>query len=328
MNSILQNSFLGPLFIVLLAWLPTIVFLSVRATIQEGGTKNADDFKVGQKPYLFYIRFLCALAAFGISLLLFQKWSIHADEMNKSILFLNSLVQGACSWYFIKWVEPQFAHCIDFNKITGLPVLGDFSVTSDASKLDQLRERFLTCLNQDSGKIIIGVSEPTEGCGKSLLAAALAKSFSRTNKNVLLIEADLWKHTPHGYIPHSERNRIPGFSEYMQGQVSFEDALYYPSDESFVIMPRGQLKEKASKILSAEFGDNLLTECLAKFDRVIIDCPNYEKNKDINKLISNNGCLVLSISNQMRSKRIFNLMQGLKKGGLLARTTFVFTHML
>jgi capsular exopolysaccharide synthesis family protein len=115
------------------------------------------------------------------------------------------------------------------------------------------------------------VSSPQPGEGKSTTAANLAIAFAQLKKRTLLIDADLRKPVQHNVF---EKNRSPGLSEYLVGDVEDVDLIIHTTKvENLAIVTAGSLPPNPSELLGSNRMSTLIDKLESEWDMVIFDSP-------------------------------------------------------
>lgn len=116
--------------------------------------------------------------------------------------------------------------------------------------------------------LAITSSRPREG--KSTTAMALAQSLARSNRNVVLVDADMRAPSVHSAFNISND---AGVSNYLAGADNLAHAVQ-PSDKPHLsLMPAGPPPPNAAELLTGPAFQKLITHLLDQFDHVIIDAP-------------------------------------------------------
>lgn len=108
---------------------------------------------------------------------------------------------------------------------------------------------------------------PSEG--KSFCTVNFATTLAQQGLRTLLIDADLRKPTVSTLFFGTHRK--PGLSEILLGRVSLKEASVPSGVEGLDIVTAGGLSKHPSELLAGDPFQNLLTEALATYDRVVID---------------------------------------------------------
>lgn len=111
-------------------------------------------------------------------------------------------------------------------------------------------------------------TRPAEG--KSTTSFALAHSFARAKRTVVLVDGDMRSPSVHGFF--NLRND-KGLSNILAGADAFETMLLATPQENLFILPAGPSPPNAAELLTGDRLSELLVGLLKRFDHVIIDSP-------------------------------------------------------
>lgn len=111
-------------------------------------------------------------------------------------------------------------------------------------------------------------TRPAEG--KSTTSFALAHSFARAKRTVVLIDGDMRSPSIHGFF--NLRND-KGLSNFLAGADAIEAMLLATEQENLFILPAGPSPPNAAELLTGDRLSELLVGLLKRFDHVIIDSP-------------------------------------------------------
>lgn len=120
------------------------------------------------------------------------------------------------------------------------------------------------------GHKVIQITSPSQGDGKSTLAANLAVSIAQSGKRVLLMDADLRRprlHTMFGLA--NER----GLSSIVSGNVEWREAILTTAIPNLSVMPSGPIPPNPAELLTAPRFQELVATARDAFDFVILDTP-------------------------------------------------------
>jgi capsular exopolysaccharide synthesis family protein len=126
----------------------------------------------------------------------------------------------------------------------------------------------LSSMDNPPRSILVTSSVPSEG--KTTTAINLAISMAQTDKNVLLIDADMRRPQLHRAFRLS--NRV-GLSKLLSGQARPNQAIQKSSIKGLLVLTSGPVPPNPSELLSGRRIRNLMTGCQKVFDMVIIDSP-------------------------------------------------------
>jgi len=117
----------------------------------------------------------------------------------------------------------------------------------------------------DEGGKVLMVTGVAPGAGKSFVSFNLAYLFAMQEKRVLFIDADLRK----SRLSHK---REKGISDILLKTCSLEDALVDLGAGTY-FLPNGARTPNPGELVSSRAFAELVEECKAKFDVIIIDTP-------------------------------------------------------
>lgn len=155
------------------------------------------------------------------------------------------------------------------NKKAKAGSANDFKVT-EAFKALRANIMF-SILKQGCKRIVISSSLPLEG--KSTVSLNLAKSLSKTDAKVLLVDADLRKPTIFRY---AELDNSPGLSDILiKNEIGEMDKFIKKIDKhpKLDIITAGSTVPNPADIVANSVIDVFLSECDKRYDYVIIDTP-------------------------------------------------------
>jgi capsular exopolysaccharide synthesis family protein len=104
--------------------------------------------------------------------------------------------------------------------------------------------------------------------GKSTTAWALATSFARVGRSVLLIDADMRKPA---FVTGAEKK--DGLATLLTNRDLLKEHIVKPEAEGVWLLPCGPLPPNPAELLSSTRFEALLAEAVAQFDMVVIDSP-------------------------------------------------------
>ena len=107
--------------------------------------------------------------------------------------------------------------------------------------------------------------------GKTTTAVNIALSFSRLDKRVLLIDADMRKSVLAGRNLDAKDYR--GLSEYLSGMCEVGEVVMKTSVKDMYVLLAGKYPPNPSELLNGRLFDSLIKVCRENFDYVIIDTP-------------------------------------------------------
>jgi len=130
--------------------------------------------------------------------------------------------------------------------------------------------------------VVIAVTSATEGEGKTLssinLAAALSRDFL---KQVLLLEADLWRPTLSRRQPS-----LPGVVDCAKGEIPFEQAIVTSEIPNLHVLVGGHAEgDPSTHFLGAPLLRQGLVRLRERYDYIVVDCPPLLPTADMGLVV-------------------------------------------
>lgn len=125
--------------------------------------------------------------------------------------------------------------------------------------------------------IILTVSSPSPGDGKSLLSSNLALSFADTGYKTLLIDGDTRRGEMHRTFG---LQRQPGLIDYLMGKTSIASVIVPTQHARLSLVSAGERNSHAPEMLGSVRMKELITLARANYQVVIIDSPPFGAGVD------------------------------------------------
>jgi capsular exopolysaccharide synthesis family protein len=163
-------------------------------------------------------------------------------------------------------------------------------------------------------KLLITSSVGEEG--KSVVAVNLAFTLARrSTERVLLIEADLRRPTASALLTNSQ---LPGISDWAEGKLSLDDALYRVNDLPFWFLSAGRSIDDPNPLLESARFAKMLETISSTFDWVLLDAtPMLPMADSISLCRLCDGVLVVVREGFTRRKLLNKALESIDKNKLL-----------
>jgi polysaccharide biosynthesis transport protein len=119
-----------------------------------------------------------------------------------------------------------------------------------------------------AGPLVITITSPGSGDGKSFLSSNLAVSFAEAGHRVLLIDADIRRGSLHRVLG---TNRKPGLVDFLAGRASREEVLQTTSIKGVEVIGCGSRKMVGPELLASSTMSQLLIGLRNSYGVIIID---------------------------------------------------------
>ena len=116
--------------------------------------------------------------------------------------------------------------------------------------------------------VVLTVTSPGPGDGKSFVASNLAFSFAEAGYRTLLIDADIRRGSLHTIIG---KERGPGLVDLLREQVTLADVLSSTSHERLAFISCGQRYRSGPELLASARFVTLLGQLATMYDAVVVD---------------------------------------------------------
>ena len=150
----------------------------------------------------------------------------------------------------------------------------------------------LTHSFQPDEPIVVSLTSPGPGDGKSLISANLAISFAEAGYETLLIDGD----TRRGeQFRTFQVERRPGLLDYLDTALPAEEVLYPTSHERLTVLPSGSRMTRGPELLGSSRMTDLMAFLRTRYQAIIVDNPPLGAGVDPFVLATVTGavCVVL-----------------------------------
>jgi polysaccharide biosynthesis transport protein len=121
-----------------------------------------------------------------------------------------------------------------------------------------------------TGPVLLTVSSPGPGDGKSLVSSNLALSFAEAGYKAVLVDGDIRRGELHRMF---RAERIPGLIDYLMRQASLDQVLRPTSHPNLMLLPCGTRRHSGPELLGSGAMTELVGALKGRFNVVIVDSP-------------------------------------------------------
>lgn len=165
-------------------------------------------------------------------------------------------------------------------------------------------------LDTDLSSLLVTSSVPSEG--KSTIASNLAYVLSQTNKNVLIVDADLRKPTVHKTYRLNNQSGLTTLLS--QPNLKFNQIVQRSNDLGLYLLPSGPIPPNPSELLSSGRMQSLMKELNENFDVVIYDTPPVNTVTDPLILANRvDGVVIVARQGYVKREQIRKSIDSLRK---------------
>jgi tyrosine-protein kinase Etk/Wzc len=149
--------------------------------------------------------------------------------------------------------------------------------------------------------VVVGVSSPSAGDGKSLVSSNLALAFASSGSRTLLIDGDVRRGGLHTTF---EVPVTPGLVEYLHGSAGLDAIVKSTSSENLFVIPRGARHSRAPEMLVSDLMSALVLAMRRQFDVVIIDSPPLVAGIDAYALAAAAGAMLIVLRPGLTDRKL------------------------
>jgi capsular exopolysaccharide synthesis family protein len=202
----------------------------------------------------------------------------------------------------------QAAHELGLSIVSTVPKFkanrrGDFQLGTMSQAVESFRTLRLAVRHEFPGTvpIVLGVSSPEAGDGKSLISSNLALAFASAGSRALLIDGDVRHGTLHNTF---ESPLTPGLVDYLQGDAPVDSIVRSTASENLFLIPRGTRRNRGPELLVSELMSGLVHSMRSRFDVVIIDSPPFVAGIDAYALGAAAGSMLIVLRAGVTDRRL------------------------
>jgi len=193
--------------------------------------------------------------------------------------------------------DPKVRYPEQVSRDLGVPILGavpHLRAKEPVEVVEALRGLRLNVLNEYGAEtpVLITVTSPGPGDGKSFLSANLALAFADGGHRTLLVDGDIRRGTLHRRF---KANRRPGLVDYLRGEAGIgrEVIVQETPYPRLAFIGCGTRTQRAPEVLGSPAMTQLLAELRDRYDVIVVDSPPLTAGVDPFVLGTATGSLLL-----------------------------------
>jgi capsular exopolysaccharide synthesis family protein len=154
----------------------------------------------------------------------------------------------------------------------------------------------------DAPPVMLTISSPGAGDGKSMISSNLALSFADAGYRTLLIDGDIRRGKLHNVF---DLERRPGLLDYLAGDAEITETLRkVPMHAGLTIIPSGTRRHRGPELLTSARLPALLNWARGKYDVVLIDSAPLAAGVDAYALGVATGSMILIMRTGVTDRRV------------------------
>jgi len=173
-------------------------------------------------------------------------------------------------------IDPRVRYPEQVSRDLGLPILGAVPhLRRDQEPAEVVEALRGVCLNLvhaygAAGPLLVTVTSPGPGDGKSFLAANLALTFADGGHRTLLIDGDIRRGVLHRRFKAA---RQPGLTDYLREEVTRDQIVQTSAYPWLSFVGCGTRSHRAPELLGSPAMASLITTLRSDYDVILIDSP-------------------------------------------------------
>ena len=209
---------------------------------------------------------------------------------------LAGLGLGVVGAVVLDRVDPRVRYPEQVSRDLGLPILGAVphlrTKDDPAEVVEALRGVCLNLVHAHgaAGPLLVTLTSPGPGDGKSFLAANLALTFADGGHRTLLMDGDIRRGVLHRRF---NVNRQPGLVDYLRGDVGREPIVQATPYPGLSLIGCGTRTQRAPEVLGSPAMGDLVAALRPDYDVIVVDSPPLAAGVDPFILGTVTGTLLL-----------------------------------
>jgi len=247
---------------------------------------------------------------------------VNDQRMRMALMvFLACLGSGVGATILLERFDPRFRYPDEVEADIGLSILGTIPRISNGRggrrKAAEAHEAFRNLRTSvdyafgSAGPLLLAVSGPSKGDGKTLVTTNLAISFAEMGRRTLVVDGDTRMGDLHEYLG---RKRKPGLTNYLTGAVRAQDVIQETDHKDLYMISSGSRMARSPELLTSSQMGTALAGMRRSFDVVLFDSPPLGAGSDASILGSITGNLLLVLRSWQTKRELTQvLLDGLDR---------------
>lgn len=152
-----------------------------------------------------------------------------------------------------------------------------------------------------AGPLMLTVSSPGPGDGKTFLSSNLALAFADLGMRTLLIDGDTRRGQQHRLFNIERR---PGLTDYLAGEIPAEDAIQTTHIDGVDVIPGGARRADSPELLQSPKMSELLARIKQRYQVILVDSPPLGAGVDPLLLGALTGNILLVMRNGTTDRQL------------------------
>jgi polysaccharide biosynthesis transport protein len=207
----------------------------------------------GQSPAMILFLFVLGSGAAGIGV------ALALDRMGTRVVYPDQVSE-----------ETGLSVLATIPNVNRIGRLGPAAAMAQAMEAFRVARVNLLFAHGTAGPLILAVTSPSAGDGKSFVSAHLARTFAEAGQRTLIIDGDTRRGTLHR---HFMRDRRPGLTEQLSGLADVDTVIRQTELPALDFIACGMRTREAPALLGTGALARLLQELKTRYQVIIMDTP-------------------------------------------------------
>ncbi len=207
---------------------------------------------------------------------------------------LAGLGLGVVGAIMLDRADPKVRYPEQVSRDLGVPIIGavpHLRAKDPVEVVEALRGIRLALVHESGpGPLLVTVTSPGPGDGKSFLSANLALTFADAGQRTLLVDGDIRRGVLHRRF---KANRQPGLVDCLLGKIGRDEIVQRTSYPRLDFIGCGTRTQRAPEVLGSPAMAQLIAELRGQYDVLLIDSPPLTAGVDPFILGTVTGSLLL-----------------------------------
>ncbi len=239
------------------------------------------------------------------------------DERFRLLLMIvgGSLALGILGALLLDRMDPRVQYPEEVTSEMGLTILGAVPPIKRLGSrqreentehvVESFRELRLNLLyaygSAGPGPLLVTVTSPGSGDGKSLITANLGVAFAELGRKTLIIDGDTRRGDLHQLLG---RTRKPGLTDYLAGEVSRSEIIQKTDYESLDLISSGSRLTHAPELLGSIEMRDLFADLRTQYGVILVDSPPLGAGSDAFMMGTLTGAMVMVLRTGTTNKEL------------------------
>ena len=187
---------------------------------------------------------------------------------------LAGLALGVVGAILLDRADPSVRYPQQVSRDLGLPIIGavpHLRAKDSTEVVEALRGVRLSLAQEHGpGPLLVTVTSPGPGDGKSFLSANLALTFADAGQRTVLVDGDIRRGVLHRRF---KANRQPGLVDFLVGKAGHDEIVQRTSYPRLAFIGCGTRTQRAPEVLGSPAMTQLIAQLRDQYDVILVDSP-------------------------------------------------------